>query len=178
MAPLDPHGTPRVFVDYNDGFNDHTLMVRYAASGPSVEEVLTMIASIWDALDPNWYEITITGARAAASGSGISFAVPWPGATVYGSGGLPLNRRPVELRFLGRDDSGRRVSWSFYGGTFTIPDGFRFPHSVGGSVADVIDSIEAATASFAFFTINLQAPHVYPYADVNYNSYWEGQSRG
>jgi hypothetical protein len=178
MAPLPTNGTPRVWVEYNDGQNDHKLMVRYAASGPSVEEVLLMIASIWGALDPNWFAVTILGARAASSGSDISFPVPWPGDPSYGTGAMPANRAPLELRFLGRDDSGRKVSWSFYGGDFVVPDTFRFPYSVGGSVADVIDSIAAATASFAFFTINLQAPQIYQFADVNYNSYWERQSRG
>lgn len=178
MAPLPQNHTPRVWVDYNDGINDHKVMVRYAPSGPTVDEVLTAVAGIFAALDPNWYEISILGARAAASGSHISFPVDWPGDASYGSGTMPLNRAPLELRFLGRDTSGRKVSWSFYGGNFTLPDAFRFPYSVGGSVADVIDAITAAGDSAAFVTINLLVPQIYQYADVNYNSYWERKSRG
>jgi len=178
LTPLPTNGTPRVWVEYNDGVNQHKLMIRYAASGPSVDEVLTMAASIFDALDPNWYAISITGARAASSGSDISFPVTWPGASSYGTDTMPLNRAPLELRFLGRDQSGRKVSWSFWGGKFTVPDTYRFPYSVGGSVADVIDSITAAGESFAFLTINLLQPQIYQYADVNYNSYWERQRRG
>lgn len=178
MAPLPENNTPRFWLDYNDGENDHSLMVRYVASGATLADVMDNLDAVLVEMEPMLYAITITGARASASGSNFSLPVTWTGAAEYGADPMPTLLAPRETRWVGRSQLGRKVSWSFYGCKYTSPDSYRLTVGDLAAVGDVIAAIEAAITADVFVAIDLTAPAVYPYANVNFNSYWERQARG
>jgi hypothetical protein len=178
MPALPANNTPRIWVGYFDGENEHELMIRYIASGATVADAMDSAHNFLTALDPMLYTIEITGCRASASGSEFSFPVLWTGAASYGDDPMPTLLAPRELRFLGRDNTGRRVSWSLYGGKFTSPDSYRISAFDNVNVSNGITAIETAIVADTFVTINLGDPIIYPYADVNFNSYWEKEARG
>lgn len=178
MAPLPDNSTARVWVDYNDGVNDHSLMIRYSPSGATVADAMDAAIAFLEAMDPLLYLIGITGARASAAGSTFSFPVAWTGAATYGDDTMDPVFAPRETRFLGRDNGGRRVSWSLYGGKYETPENYRLNPLDFAAVASAISAIEANVVADTFLTINYGDPIVYPYADVNFNSYWERQARG
>jgi hypothetical protein len=178
MAPLPENNTPRVWVGYYDGVNEHEMMIRYIASGATLADVLGFAHDFLLAIDPMLYTIEITGARASASGSTFSFPVLWTGQPSYGDDPMPTLLAPRETRWLGRDNTGRRVSWSIYGGKYTSPDSYRISALDNVNVSNGITAIETAIVGDAFVTINLGDPIVYPYVDVNFNSYWEKEARG
>lgn len=177
MAPLPESNTARLFVDYNDGQNDHTLIARYAPSAGS-DIAMDNVGLFFQALDPILYLVTIVGARVAATGSNISVPIPWTGSPTFGSTSMPIVNAPRQMTFLGRTIGGRRVRWSVFGFKGTFPDLYRYAATALGEIGDAIDAINDGLGAGVFIAIDGFNPSVYPYADFNFNSYWEGETRG
>lgn len=176
MAPLPENNTPRFWLDYNDGRNDHSLMVRYAASAGTAA-AMDFLDAFLTALSADLFLLTVQGARASASGSNISLPVAWTGAASYGADPLPLNRRPFECRFLSRSVTGRRGSMSVYGTKFNLPDEFRIARDADPQISNAFSAWETAISNLDIIAIDFSEPIPYPYVSINYNSYWEQESR-
>lgn len=177
MAPLPEHNTARLFVDYNNGVHDHTLLVRYTPSAGS-DIAMDNAAAFLQALDPILYEIAIIGARIAATGSNITVPIPWTGSPTYGDGVMPLVNAPRQMTFLGRTSGGRRARWSIFGYKGTWPDRYRYSSTEVAEIGDAIDALDDGGEAGAFIAIDGFVPSLYPYADFNFNSYWETETRG
>ncbi len=177
MAPLPIDSTPRFWLDYTDGIFDHTMMFRYSAS-TTLSDVMGGVDNFLNQLSPDLYEITILGARAAASGSNVSLPVTWEGAGTYGSGGALAVTAPRELTFLARASDGRRSRVSVYGLKLSTPDTYRFNPDDDSAIDSAVAALALMASSSQWISISVHALTVYTYVDVNFNSYWERKSRG
>lgn len=177
MAPLPPNNTACMWVDYTNGVDEHSLMVRYAGDA-NFADAATAVAGLFTVLTSELYLITITGARYRSAGSTITLPNTWPGATSYGSMDMPDVLGPRELRFQGRDTTGRDVSWSIYGWKGDTPANYRILLTESAVIEAAIAHIDDVSDGGSFCTIAGDVPTVYPYANVNYNSYWEKERRG
>lgn len=178
MAPLPDNNTPVVFVDYADASVTHTLQWRYNQALSSAEQALARIVDFFEALDPVLYQIFVTGARVRPESSVISMPITWPGASTYGAGDVPLVNVPREIRFIGRSEDGRRVSWSMYDFIGVTPENYRIMEGDIAGLDNAIAVLRAASADLDVVTISSISPIIYPYVDFNFNSYWERQRRG
>ena len=177
MAPLPQDNTHRAWVKYTDSVNEHELMVRFDGNAISVTDALGHVASFFEEIEEFLYELVIIEARWADQGSNISLPTTWPGLATYGVDTMPTLLAPRELRWVGRDQNGKRVSFSVYGGKFTSPDQYRIISS-GANLPNLgVIAINAASADNAFLTISGLRPTMKNYVNVNFNSYWEYQAR-
>lgn len=175
LGALPPHNTARVWIDYNDGINTHTLLIRHDSS---VGSVMDSADTLFLALASDWYEITIGEVRFAASGSDISFPATWSGSATYGATAMPGVFAPREMCFLGRDSNGRRARWFLFGFEGSSPDTYRLERVAANIVDDILTVIEAAQTSDIFLSISGQRPTMYQYADFNFNNHYEADQRG
>lgn len=177
MAPLPQTATARAWTKYTDGTNEHELMIRFDANAISVSDALEEVANFFTAIEEFLYLITIIEARWADKDSIISLPTTWPGLSTYGSDPMPVLLAPRQLRWEGRDQNGRRASFSVYGGKFTSPDTYRIISS-GANLPNLgVLSINDSSAVGAFLTISELRPTMKNYVNVNFNSYWEAEAR-
>lgn len=176
MAPLPESNTVRIWVDYSDGVNEHSLMARVISPANQAAARLRVHNFLF-ALSPSLYLLTITGARVAALGSNVTNPMVWDHNATYGTGVMPVNNAPRELRFIGRSADGRRNSVSVYGFDGTTPDDYRISATENVDVDAAIDQLTDAAAAGVFVTISGGLTIWKPYASFNFNSYWERQAR-
>lgn len=176
MPSLPENNTPRLFIDYTDGINPHTLLVRYSASY-GLAATMGDVDAFLSALQGSLYQLTVTGARASASGSNISTPVTWTGSSTYGSGTMTGVFAPRQICFLGRDSTGRKVRWFLFGFKGNTPDTYRINVGDNGDVDAAITALSNAGAAGSFLTIALHSPALYGYADINFNNYYEAKTR-
>ena len=182
MAPLPPNNTGRIFYDYTTGRVQHHFSLRFdspttiAALDVTAEAVLNALQLV---LPDAW---TVLGARIQQPGATIS--LPFTGSRLIGftgtGGGMKgAVSEPEEYVWVGRSlTEGRRWEMSLYGILIGIPDDFRYegpglPPSFGA----VIDTIDSAVATGTTVAIDGGEFVIYPYVNVNYNSYWEQRAR-
>jgi len=177
MAPLPTNSTSRFFVKYNNGVDDHEVMFRYPEES-NLSALKLVVADWFEALDPILYAITIIGARHSFKDSTVSSPVVTGLAAGYGTGAMPEVSAPRELRFEGRSFDGRRVSWSIYAQNIGTPDTYRFNADDNANIDAAIAVLGAAAAVPSICSVSGETPIIYPYANVNFNSYWERQRRG
>jgi len=134
VEPLPAFSTPRVWLDYNDGIHNHSMMLRYPSTTGSVADVLTIMVNFLVAIEPQIYLLNIVGARAAAEGEDVTNPVTWPGDGSYGTGTMPTVDAPKELFFTGKGVDGHRWRASIFGCKTTIPATWKF---VQGASADL-----------------------------------------
>lgn len=177
MAPVAPSNTPRFWLDYNDGANDHSQMWR-CADESQFAALMVIVDGFWTDLTSSLYEITVLGARVADQGSDVSNPIAWTGASTYGSGAITPVSRPVELRFEGRDTLGRRVSWSVYGWKGGVAGNFRFSLGEFASLDNAVAALNGGVDDGIVVTIQGQLPIIKNYINIQNNSYWETKARG
>lgn len=182
MAPLPTNNTAVLFVDYTTGGAAHTVQLRVPAS-QGVNVGLGVMAAFLMALQgvlPNAW--AVTGTRYRAQNSNLTLPVA-PGALdgFVGTGGAQVVRANEALEFVwvGRSPStGRRWELSLYGIRLSAPDDFRYSTSnMPPSLATATDTLISASAAAEIVSIDGDEPIVYPYVNVNYNSYWESRLR-
>lgn len=176
MAPLPPDSTTRVYFDYDDGINQHTLVCRLGILGDPVV-AMDAIDAFMESLAPSLSLITVVGARWSVSGSNVTNPLGWSGAATYGSGVMPAENAPRELRFIGRSADGRRNSVSVYGYDGPTPALYRINAEASVDISNAIVALESGVAGGNWYTISTQIPVWKPYASFNFNSYWERQAR-
>lgn len=177
MAPLPENSTDRVWLDYTDGHNPHSLLVRHTGGQTNVGSVLAQINLFFGALAPQMYLITVTGARYSDQGSVFSFPVAWEGPASYGTGAMPGSLAPRQLCYLARDTTGRRVRWFVFGCKLETPNDYRFNLTENADLAEAWNVISLAQQNNIFCTIAGVNPTLYSYIDVNFNSYYEAKTR-
>jgi hypothetical protein len=177
MAPLPQNSTPRFWLDYTDGSFQHSVMFRYAASA-GLPAIMDVVQQFMADMAPSCCLLTVVDARASASGSNISLPVAWTGDATFGTGAQVNVNRPIEVRFEGRGPTGRRANWSLYGWDAGVPGAFRIPFDAAASIGDSIQTLGAAATAGTLLGIDGFPPVIYPYANIQYNSYWETKCRG
>lgn len=177
MAALPQNNTHRFFLDYQVGGDKHTLSVRYGGTFADYTAAMSMVSDILDELDSSMYLTTVLAARRQASGTDVSLPVAWSGSSSYGADAMPNERRPYETRWLGRSNDGRRTSFSLYGLKTALSAGFRLTTAASAEIAAVDAILAAAALAGTWVTISGNPPEPYPYVDINFNSYWEGEAR-
>lgn len=176
MTALPPESTARFWLDYNDAVNDHTLLMRYP-DGAGLSGIQGVMADFLTAIEPTLHAITVIGARWAALGSTVSIPTTWLGSPVYGVGVHPVVSGPLELCYVGRTTGGRMAKWFVYGTKLGVPDSYRF---FPGDNADLDAGdlvLRSAGLAGSLLAIDGLGPSVYPYINIQFNSYWETQSR-
>lgn len=190
MAPVNPNNTARVWLTYQTGgggaAQQHELLMRYnSGSGTTSTQALQLIGLALVAIGPanfflDWQAVS---ARAAAQGSDISLPVALPGplTTFVGTGTAeaPVSVQARETKFVGRSPStGVRWSLSLYGlvdSLFSDND-FRVNRIESNWVDDFLGVFEDTVAQ-APVAIDNAVPNFYPYANWQFNSYWESRLR-
>lgn len=176
MAAISPLNTPRLWVDYNDGNHDHSIMVRFVlASG--VGAAMTVVHNLFTGLSGALYAITILGARMSFADSPVSFPVVWSGDPSYGTGVQPAPSAPLELCYVGRTLNGVMGKWFVYGCSLGVPDEFRFFPGDNAALDSGRGAISDGVAGGTVVAIDGAQPNVYPYINIQFNSYWESQAR-
>lgn len=177
MPALPVETTARTWVHYTNGTDEHVVMFRHP-DALSLTALNVYIDQWLAALDPIIYEITILGERQAASGSTVSNPVVWDGSATYGDGAMPTNAAPIEYRFEGRANDGRRASWSMFSGKLAIPSTYRYLTSDNVNVANAFSSLDNMADNGDLLVISGEVPVIYPYMNYQFNSYWETNRRG
>lgn len=176
MAPLPENNTARLWVDYTDGINQHSIMFRTTESA-GLTALMTIADDFLDALSPTLYLLTILAARVSAPASSISTPVGWTGAGTYGSGAMPAVRTPLQMCFLGRSTLGRRVRWFVFGTKVDPTATYRLNTADNADVQAARTVLVNGVNAGTLVAIDGDAPVIYAYVDQNYNSYWEAEAR-
>lgn len=174
MAPLPPESTARAWLDYSDGINEHSMMMRLGPTATLVN-INASFAALLAAMSPLLYVVTIVGLRVASDNSNVTNPATWTGAATYGTGTLTGDNAPRELRFQGRAADGRRGSVSVYGYSGTIPTSYRL--QALDEIQDAIAILDAGYAQDLWLSISTLRLIWKPYASFNFNSYWEKEQR-
>lgn len=177
MAPLPANNTNRFFLDYDTGGNNHTLSIRYPGPSSDWTAVADWVNDFLTANNSNLYPWNVVAARIQPAGADISTPVAWPGSNSFGSGVQPVHIRAWEARWLMRSFDGRKTSFSLYGTKFDPAQGFRIYTSQNTLVFDLDAILQNAANENLWVTISGTSGNVYPYVDLNFNSYWEAEER-
>jgi hypothetical protein len=176
MPALPITNTARFWLDYTDGIHPHSTMFR-APNDATLADIMTVVDSYFTALGPATCLLTVTGARYALEASTVSLPVDYTGSATYGAGAQTDVNTPIEVRFEGRSPGGRRVSWSSYGWDLGVPGGYRLFLDVFADVAAAWNVLRDACNVGTLVAIDNGKPQLLPYANIQYNSYWETQQR-
>lgn len=189
MAPLPVTATARIWFDYQtaDTGREHTVQFRIpGTSAGQLADAQVSFGSVLTAFDPANLRDTwrVLRCRYASLGSTIELPLPLNTflSTFVGTaaGSYPVDREAVEVRFLGRSTAtGRKTSFALYGARANLGlSNFRYEAGSGGFgvfVAQV--QAELSNPANTFVAIDGNKPVWYPYATLNYNSYWEEEIR-
>lgn len=176
MAPLPPESTARAYLDYSDGINQHTMVMRLGPSATLVN-INARYDALFSAMSSELYLTTIIGLRVSSDNSNVTNPTPWTGPATYGTGTMPQSNSPRELRFLGRSADGRQGSVSLYGWSGGNPSIYRIFASANAQVEDAIAALDGSYVFDCFLSISTQRQFWKAYASFNYNSYWEKETR-
>lgn len=186
MAPLPANNTERWYLDYVTGNHataeEHTMQIRTPTlTSPTAvcDKFFAILNGVTAAnLWVGWRPIRLRWAPA-----GLNFSTPQPIsgalATFQGSGvltGYQETQEALEVTFQGRSPlTGRRVDLSLYGFRSTaVLSAYRFTTAVGW-VNSAVAALNAGSPECR--TIDGSNAVWYPYVNLNYNSYWEGELR-
>lgn len=178
MAALPAHNTSRVWVDYNDGINDHSMMVRWTAASSDSSTALGVLADFFAELDTLLYATTITGARVALVGSDVTNPVVWPGDAGYGTGVMPGANAPRQVMWEGKDNSGHRWKLSLFGMNVTTPNKFRFVQGDDTHLDAARAILGTALSNGTLVSINVKNVLLKLFMSVNFNNHFEAGQRG
>lgn len=176
MAPLPPESTARAWLDYSDGINEHSIVMRLGPTATLVN-INASFDALFTALATILYTVTIIGLRVASDNSNVTNPATWTGDATYGTGTLEAANAPRELRFLGRSADGRQGSASVYGYSGTTPGIYRLNAAAVAPVEDAIAVLDAGYAQDLWLSISTQRLIWKQYASFNFNSYWEREAR-
>lgn len=177
MPALPPSNTRRLWVLYNDGVNDHKLMVR-GDTDVNAGDLMDVVHNVLTELTPALYAISVAGAEFADVGTNVSNPVSWTGSSGYGSGAMPDVNAPREVSFEFRSADGRLGSYSIFGMNIATPPAYRILYGANADLDGAWALWVAAHNVGTLCTISGQKGVFKTYYNVNFNSYWEVQARG
>lgn len=180
MAPLPPNSTRRFWLDYDTGITPHSMMIRTAAS-TSDAQALSFFSQWLAALQPLLSdEFSVVRVRRSEIGTNISLPIPIGALSTFTGSDTDAPTEvdvPKEAVWVGRSLlEGRRWECSMYGLQFAFPGDYRFEGvEIPAPLQDAIDVLE----EFVGLIVAIDGSEfaVYPYVNVNNNSYWESQQR-
>jgi len=169
MTGLPSSNTPRLYIDYTVGGEQHTMTFRYQETG-SQEAALSTLVEMWAFMDGALYATTIDGARFSLVNSDVTNPVEWPGDAAYGTGSPAAGQEMRFFSMVGKDPSGRRWRSEWFGGTQAIPTSWRLPYGTNATMDDMFDHLQAALAagtlcSIAGNTVLMRKYYNFKYAD-------------
>lgn len=174
VIALPPDSTPRAYLDYQVGGHVHTLLVR-TVEGATDAEVSDDIEEVIEAVQPLLLATVFVAFRRAAEGSNVSLPATWGGSTNWGTGTAEESQTADFYSFTGRDVTGHKVRYDFFGRSVPVNDDYRIPAGDDTSVAATIAAIQSTEA--AFLTIGGRTPLVNGYANMGVSGYWQRQLR-
>jgi len=170
--------TPRVWLNYNDGNNDHSLMLRYNRDDSDPGIVVGVLVDFLVAIEPVIYAVSILGVEGAVEETNVRNPLTWTGDGAYGTGAQPGADAPKQLLWQGKDPEGHRWRASMFGLKLGTPNTYRYNQ---GDNSD----IDAARAVFGqaftdnkICTINLRKALLVLWTSFNYNNHWGVGARG
>lgn len=177
MAPLPPSNTRRLWVNYNDGVNDHQLMLR-GTTDATPADLMAVADAFLVALADTLYAISVAGADYAEVGTNISNPQVWSGSSGYGTGAMPDVNAPREFAWEMRSNDGRLGSYSMWGINAATPPAYRILFGANADLDAARAVLIGAHNVGTLCTISGQRGVLKTYYNVNFNSYWEEQARG
>lgn len=175
MAPLPDTNTPRLFIDYTVGGQEHTQIIRLKTSGTTVDAT-TAYAVLAPLIAAGLHTSdSVTGARFAANGSPFSFSLPVAAETGDITSTPDPDKEPNFVSTVGRSADGRRVRVTFFSQYVDIvADGYRVL-SPAGVFEAWKDGVQGATVDAR--TISGLAPIWQTYLNLGVNAYYQRKAR-
>lgn len=179
MAPLPFNNTDIMTYVYRWDNGTSQFQVRYDGTLTTVSAVnnavTAFINELGGILDDQW---EIISARRQEKNSLISIPEEIPTGIAITGSSQSVQDRPKELCFVGRSAGGRRAEISIYGITLAIPENWRYSATLNTEIAGAVGVLnENGLYPAVFQSIDGLRPLWYPYANVNFNSYWERRAR-
>jgi len=175
LAPLPPSNTDRLFVDYDFGGFDHTILCRFTAPNTQ-EDAQQSVHDLLTAITPSLYAITILGARVAAEGSNVTSPVGWAHDSAYGDGSGSAAHSADYYDFIGRSADGRKVRVAVFAARQTLfGDNYRAAPGENGDLDDGVAVLVATEGTF--LTISGEPPIWHTYINSGTNAYWRNKIR-
>ncbi len=177
MAPIPSNNTGCLFVIYQVCGEDHTMLIRYTATG-TVSNAMAVAHLVFSAVGAISREITIIQALHRLINTNVTFPITWAGDPTYGSGAGTHDETAYFMDFVGRTNLGSRARISVFGFPFS-KDGtghdFRLLEGEDSTVAAVLAVLDAA--SLAGCAVDGELAVWHRYANVGTNAYWRNRIR-
>jgi len=167
MASLPSSNTPRVYIDYTVGGEQHTMTYRYPETG-SLGAALSTLAEMWAFMDGAMYATTIDGARFSEINSDVTNPAVWPGDASYGTGTPAAGQEMRFFSMVGKDTNGRRWRSEWFGGTQAIPTSWRLPYGTNAVMDDMFDHLQSALSATTLCSIGGQSVLMRQYYNFKY----------
>ena len=186
MASLPQNSTARYFFDYVTGntatSQEHTAAMR-VTTATSETTAQGGFLDLLTAMGPARFATGWRILRVRFQGAGQGFSVPLaltPALAAWVGTGGPISppNEAIELTYQGRSyASGRRGDVSLYGVLgFSLTTNYRITPGEAAWVGTAVGVLNASEAPL-WIAIDGSELTWYPYANWNYNSYWERQLR-
>lgn len=186
MAPLPQNSTARYFFDYVTGnaatSQEHTVQMRVANPVTDVsaqDGFLALLNAMGTARFGNGWRVLRVRYQASGSDFSVPIALTASLAAFVGTGGaVSPPSEAIELTFQGRSRvSGRRGDLSLYGTVgYSLTTNYRLTPGEASWVGAAVLELNQAEAGL-WLAIDSTGLEWYPYANWNYNSYWERKLR-
>jgi len=168
MAALPENNTPRFRINYTVGSNQHSFLLRSAASpafiGGFVDDLLTALASAI-------YGMVIDNVEFSASGSTVFNPVTTGiEGNPYGAGVSVGESEAFALNFIGRSTGGRRVRIMIFSPT-TLGADYRFVAGEGGSIDAAVAVLQSSGGLLQ--AIDGLTPIWKTYVNALVNTHWQ-----
>lgn len=178
MAAIDERNTFRLWVNYNDGFFDHSIQFRYDGSVTTESEITLIAHNYFVALSTSLNVINILGAEFAGEGSGVRNPTSWDHSASYGTGALPQVNAPRYFMITGRDQTGHRWHIEQFGGAFSSPDTWKIGPGVIGNLDSARTVLVTAFNVGTIYSINKKKVVVNSTFPVSFNDHFVVKARG
>lgn len=178
VVAIDPTNTARMFLDYTVGGAPRSVTLRFS-NGDNARSKLGNVHSFIDSQSAAFgNNVVFSGARLAGKGSNVTVPLDWVAIDGTAPAAIENPNKTLFASIVGRDDTGHKVRWFWYGLFFGAPpadyriDGESFPLVTGFFV-----DFQAFVAANSVLTINLLPPTINDYVNVGYNAYHQRQAR-
>jgi len=167
MAGLPASNTPRLYIDYTVGGEQHTMTYRYPETG-SQGAALSTIVELFAFMDSELYLTSINGARFSEINSNVTNPVAWPGDPTYGTGTPTAGQQMKFFSMVGKDPNGRRWRSEWFGCTEAIPVAWRLAYGINPTMDDMFDHLQAALTATTLCSIGGESVLMREYYNFKY----------
>jgi len=169
--------TPRLFLDYTVGGEDHTLQVRYPDGGSQGAAVSTLV-EMMAFLDAGLYATTINSLQFSVAESDVRNPITWPGDASYGAGSPSAGQEMKFFSVTGKDSGGHRCRLEVFGIIQAIPSTWRLALGINTSMDDWFEHVRAAYLDGTFVSIAGDPVVWNLYYNFKYADHEIGKARG